>query len=102
MFTGNDFIPEVKSIIKHCMEKQVLSRVTDQIRKYQEEHQGEKPLYIIMANEEADAFMTAVKTQEGHDDHVVVTEFRGSKVVKHPTIKPGEIRLSNELPETSS
>jgi hypothetical protein len=84
------------------MEKQVLPKVREQIKKYQAEHHGEKPLYIIMTSDEADIFMEEVKVEEGHDDHVVVTEFKGSKVVKHPGVKSGEIRLTNEMPETSS
>jgi len=84
------------------MEKHVLSRVREQIRKYEDEHHGEKPLYIIMANDEADKLMEQWKAEKGHDDHVVVTEFNGSKVLKHPDVKPGEIRLTNEMPETGS
>ena len=80
----------------------MLSKVREQINKYEAEHHGEKPLYIIMANDEADILMEEVKAEEGHDDHVVVTEFKGSKVIKHPDVKSGEIRLTNEMPETGS
>lgn len=83
------------------MENKVLNRVKQDIEKYKGEHRGDKPLYIIMASEEADRLMTEVKKEKGYDDQMVVTEFNGSKIVKHPAIKKGDIQLSNELPEAS-
>jgi hypothetical protein len=84
------------------MEHQVLTKVEDRIQSYQAEHQGEKPLYIIMADDEADRFIAEVKAEEGYDDHIMITEYKGSKIVKNVALKPGEIQLSNELPETGS
>jgi hypothetical protein len=84
------------------MKNQILSRVEDRIKKYQADHGGEKPLYIIMADDEAENLMKEVKQKEGHDPQIIVTEYKGSKIVKNLGAKAGEILLSNELPETGS
>jgi hypothetical protein len=87
---------------KNIMEKHTLPKVEDQIRKYEAEHQGEKPLYIILSDDEAEKLINELKAEEGYDDNVVITEFMGSKIVKNISLKEGEIRLSNELPESGS
>jgi hypothetical protein len=87
---------------KYDIMLQVLPIIERHLQKYQSEHLGEMPLYIILPEAEADHFMHEVKVEEGFDDHIVITEYKGSKVVKSIALKPGEIRLSNELPETGS
>ena len=84
------------------MRNQLLPKVEDQIRKYQAEHSGEKPLYIVLADDEADHLMSEVKQKRGYDEKMILTEFDGSKIVKHLSVKPGEIRLTNDLPDTGS
>jgi hypothetical protein len=82
--------------------REILPIIEHHLEKYQSEHLGEMPLYIILAEEEAEHFLQEVKMEEGYDDHTIITAYKGSKVVKNIALKPGEIRLSNELPETGS
>lgn len=84
------------------MNYRVLPTVEERIRKYQGEHQGEMPLYIVMAEDEANDLMTEVKSSKGYDENIVVTELNGSKIIKHDALKAGDIRLTNDLPETGS
>lgn len=84
------------------MNKQLLQRVDDNIRKYQEEHRGEMPLYIIVSPYEADKLLDEVRNMSGYDSDVLVTSYKGSKIVKHDSLNQGDLRLTNELPETSS
>jgi hypothetical protein len=84
------------------MDHSVLSKIEDSISKYQREHRGEKPLYIIMPDDEANKLINEIRKEEGYADHVVITEYKGSKIVKHLALKNGELRLSNELPESGS
>lgn len=76
----------------------ILSRVEENLKKYQNDHSGDKPLYILVSPHEADDLLSAVKSKEGFKQDVLVTEFRGSKIVKYDALKRGDIRLTNELP----
>ena len=84
------------------MEANVLKKVEEHIRKYQQNHKGEAPLYLIMASEDAERFVQEVKKQNGYDDNTIVTDYNGTKIVKHYSMTPGEIRATNEMPETGS
>lgn len=84
------------------MNHHVLPIIEDRIKKYKDEHRGDSPLYIILPSDEADNLIQEVKNKNGYDNNVVVTEFNGSKIVKDAALNPGEVRLSNELPETGS
>jgi hypothetical protein len=84
------------------MKLQVLPRVENELKKYKKEHQGEGPLYIIVATEESDKLMEEVKAKGNHSQDITVTTYQGSKIVPHEDLKPGEIRLTNELPDTGS
>lgn len=80
------------------MNSAILSKVQDNLKKYEKDHKGEKPLYILVSPHEADDLMSAVKTHEGYKQDVLVTEFKGSKIVKYDALKEGDMRLTNELP----
>ncbi len=84
------------------MEKRLLPQVDDRLRTYESEHRGERPLYIIMPKEEADRLIEEVRSVGGYDEKAIVTEYKGSKILKHEALKAGEIRLTNELPDTGS
>jgi len=84
------------------MDKRILPQIEDRLRAYASEHRGERPLYIIMPRQEADQLIEEVRSAEGHDDKVLLTEYKGSKILKHEALKTGEIRLTNELPDTGS
>jgi hypothetical protein len=86
---------------KNDMRNRVLPQVEDRLRQYSSEHRGERPLYIILPADEADTFIAEVKESKGYEDAMVITEYNGSKIVSHNALKPGDIQLSNELPETS-
>jgi hypothetical protein len=80
------------------MSSAILSKVEENLKKYQNEHRGEKPLYILVSPYEADDLMSAVKSEQGFKQDVLVTEFKGSKIVKYDALKKGDMRLTNELP----
>jgi hypothetical protein len=80
------------------MSSAILSKVEDNLKKYQTEHNGEKPLYILVSPYEADALLSAVKAELGFKEDVLVTEFKGSKIVKYDALKQGDMRFTNELP----
>ncbi|MBT1704044.1 hypothetical protein [Chryseosolibacter indicus] len=84
------------------MSNSILSKVQEEINKYQNAHKGESPLYIILPSDEADDLAQEVKERNGYDDKVIVTEYNGCKIVKYTAMNPGDIRVTNELPETSS
>lgn len=80
------------------MNSSILSKVEENLKKYQNDHRGEKPLYILVSPHEADELFDAVKSDQGFKDDVLVTEFKGSKIVKYDALKKGDMRLTNELP----
>jgi hypothetical protein len=80
------------------MSSAILSKVEEGLKKYQRDHKGEKPLYILVSPHEADDLYSAVKSELGFKQDVLVTEFQGSKIVKYDALKEGDLRLTNELP----
>ena len=76
----------------------ILAKVEENLKKYQYDHKGEKPLYILVSPHEADELFSAVRTDQGYKEDVLVTEFKGSKIVKYDALKKGDMRLTNELP----
>lgn len=84
------------------MEYTLLPKIDTQLKNYQKEHRGDLPLYIIISSEEGGRLREEVRRKEGHSDDVTVTTFRGVKIMANDLIEPGEIRLGNDLPETSS
>ena len=76
----------------------ILSKVEENLKKYQNDHKGERPLYILVSPHEADELLDAVKSDQGYKEDVLVTEFKGSKIVKYDALKKGDMRLTNELP----
>ena len=72
------------------------------IEKYKADNRGEQPLYIVAYADVADALIEAEKKFNGHNVDTLVTTYCKIKVVKHDALKPGEFRLTNELPETGS
>ena len=80
----------------------ILDRVDQAIIRYKNEHQGNVPLFIALPADEADALRQAIKTKQGLAEDIIVTEYKGSKIVPHPALKKGEMQLLNELPETGS
>jgi hypothetical protein len=80
----------------------VLTKVDDHIQRYKSDHQGEMPLYILVSPHEADNLIAEVRQASGYEPDVLVTSYKGSKIVKHDGLKEGELRLTDELPELSS
>ena len=83
------------------MKDQLLSRLDHLLEEYRAQHQGQNPLYIMVSAFEADALRDAARKKEGHAPDVLVTSYKGCKVVEHGSLKKGEFQLSNELPELS-
>lgn len=80
----------------------ILQQVDQRIVQYKTDHRGDKPLYIIVSPHEADDLLSAIRKKEGFDEETLLTEYNGSKIVKHDMLKKGDLLLSNELPETGS
>ena len=98
----NDFLLTISRIKLLTMSHHILSKVDDTLKKYQQEHRGESPLYILVSPHEADRLLDEVRHVGGYGPQVLVTEYKGSKIVKHGSLNKGDLRLTNELPETSS
>ncbi|HYG01839.1 MAG TPA: hypothetical protein VD927_05295 [Chryseosolibacter sp.] len=84
------------------MTEQIVSQVDQRINEYLKAHPGQKPLFILMTEEEADLLTTAIRNKNGYNDKVMITEYNGIKIVRDPALKNGQLLLTNELPETSS
>jgi hypothetical protein len=84
------------------MTSSLLSRVENEVSQFKKDHHGEKPLFILVSPYEADQLVSEVKQAGGYPSDALVTEFEGSKIVKYDALKKGDIRLTDELPETSS
>ena len=98
----NDFLPIITRSNSLDMNHHILPKVDDTLKKYQQEHRGESPLYILVSPHEADRLLDEVRHVNGYDPEVLVTEYKGSKIVTHGSLNKGDLRLTNELPETSS
>ena len=84
------------------MKNGILSKVDEQIKKFQADHAGEKPLYILVSPFESEALYEAVKRKEGHSQDIVLTTYKGTKIVENGSLKQGDLRVTNELPESGS
>lgn len=84
------------------MNQRLLPRLEDELRKYQGEHQGERPLYILLPSGEAKRLIEEVREANGLDRDTIITQINGSRIVSNDALKPGDIQLTNELPETGS
>lgn len=80
------------------MSAAILSKVEEHLKQYSKDHGGQKPLYILVSPHEADELLAAVKSDQGFKDDVLVTEFKGSKIVQYDALKKGDLRLTNDLP----
>ncbi len=80
----------------------IIQRIDEKISKYQEEYKGQMPLYLIVSTEDADALYGEIRRMDGHSVDVLVTSYKDIKVVTHDSLNAGEVRLTNELPETGS
>lgn len=79
-----------------------LSKIDSQIEKYRGDHFGESPLYILLPADEIEKVREEIRKREGYSEEVVVTTFKGIKILPNESLKSGELRLTNELPETGS
>lgn len=84
------------------MKSHLLQKVDTSLDQYQASHRGEKPLYILVPPGEVDALLEAVKQAGGYSQDIVVTDYRGSKIVGYEALNNGDLMLTDELPETSS
>ena len=84
------------------MHNHVLPRLVKDINRYKAEHHGEMPLYILVSSYEADGLLDEIRLADGYQAGILVTDYKGCKIVKHDSLKKGEMRLTNELPESGS
>ena len=84
------------------METTVISKLDREIETYKTQHGGSNPLYCIMSAEEADALTDSLRHEKGHGPDVIMTTYKGIKIVRNSLLEPGKYLLSNELPETGS
>ncbi|HYC83782.1 MAG TPA: hypothetical protein VEB86_01115 [Chryseosolibacter sp.] len=80
----------------------ILPEIEAQIKSYQREHRGERPLYIVLPADDAQRLMSEVRTACGFAHDTIVTEVHGSKIVQSPAMSAGQIQLTNELPDIAS
>jgi hypothetical protein len=80
----------------------LLNKVNEEFKKYKDSHHGEMPLYVIVSSYEFDQILDEIKQEGGHNTPVAITSYKGSKIIQHDALKQGDLRLTNDLPETSS
>jgi hypothetical protein len=80
----------------------LLHSVDGSLSKYQADHHGERPLYILVSPEEIDDLLEEVKKTNGNAPEMLVTTYKGSKIARYEALNKGDLLLTNELPETSS
>jgi len=84
------------------MGNRVLPQVENKIQQYQREHHGATPLYIVMPADDAENLRTEVRQAAGYEKNIIITEVNGIKIVSNPAMTPGDIQLTDELPELGS
>jgi hypothetical protein len=84
------------------MKTRLLPSVEEKIEQFRKDHRGERPLYILVSPHEQDQLLEEVKQTGGFPAEALVTEYKGSKIVKYDALKEGDIHLTDDLPETSS
>jgi hypothetical protein len=80
----------------------VLERVDDALQQYQSDNRGSSPLYILVSSFESQQLWDEIRRKEKMKEGTTMTTYKGSKVVENINLKKGELRLSNELPESGS
>jgi hypothetical protein len=80
----------------------LLSRVNEEFKKYKDSNHGEMPLYVIVSSYEFDEILDEIKQEGGYNTQVAITTYKGSKIIQNDAVKKGDLRLTNDLPETSS
>jgi hypothetical protein len=84
------------------METTINSNIDREIEKYKAQHGGSNPLYCIMSAEEADELTDSIRHQDGDNDNVIITSYKGIKIIRNSLLERGVYFLTNELPETGS
>ncbi|MEO5599349.1 MAG: hypothetical protein ABIR06_00335 [Cyclobacteriaceae bacterium] len=84
------------------MQTEVSTQIDQEIEKYKTAHNGNKPLYMIMNTDEADALTESLKTEQGQSQEIIITSYKDIKIVRNNLMEKGDYVLSNELPETGS
>lgn len=84
------------------MNKSVLAKVDTEIGRYKNEHQGQLPLYLLVSAHEQHILLDEVKKASGVKSDAFITTYKDMKIVRHDTLKDGELLMTNELPETGS
>jgi len=80
----------------------IIQQATEQINTYKAEHKGDIPLYIIVSPNDAKALREEARRVGNYADDVIVTSYQDIGIVTNDSLTLGELRLSNELPETGS
>lgn len=101
-YTMERFLDIVQHILCITMEKQLIKKLEDRITDYRQTHQGNTPLYILVSPDDEDSLFNALKENLGLKGNEVITTFKGSKIVGHDSVHPGDMTPTNELPESGS
>lgn len=80
------------------MKNHLLPRLDQLIEEYNSAHHGENPLYVLVSSSEAGALLDEVRRSEAQPEEVLITEYKGCKIVEHSSVREGEMQLSDELP----
>lgn len=84
------------------MEKHLIKKLDERITKYRDTHRGDSPLYILVSPDDEDSLFNALKENSGLTGKEILTTYKGSKIVGHYSIRPGDMTATNELPESGS
>lgn len=81
---------------------EILDKVDKELKRYKSENNGATPLYIQVSTFESDDLWSAIRKKEGLQSEAAITSYKGSKVVENLGLAKGDLRLSDELPESGS
>jgi hypothetical protein len=84
------------------MNNSLLTHIDQLLETYKKNHKGMNPLYIVLSPEEIKQVREDIRSKNNHPADYVITTYKDVKLSEHPSLLPGKMYVSNELPETGS
>jgi hypothetical protein len=84
------------------MNNSILNQIDQLLEVYKKNHKGMNPLYIVLSPEEIKQVREHIRNKNNHPADYVITTYKDVKLSEHPSLLPGKMYVSNELPETGS
>jgi len=84
------------------MSNSLLKHIDQLLEIYKRNHKGITPLYIVLSPDEIKLARTQIKNENNHPADYVVTKYQDVNLFESPSLLPGNVYVTNELPETGS